>query len=71
MTEKTFSEKEVQEMIMRERSVNCLNTAIQRAVQYGDPKEYVDTLVYLRALVSAPAVKPVEEENKPEPVTPA
>ena len=66
MTEKTYTAKELSDILERQRLILALDHAIQRGKMAGDSPDFINPLVNMYNLVVAPqAEHTLKEEEKP------
>ncbi len=67
MTEKTYTQKEIAEILERQQLILALDHAIQRGKMAGDSADFINPLVKVYNAITAPAPepeKPVEENDE-------
>ena len=65
MTEKTYTSKELSDILERQRLILALDHAIQRGKMAGDSPDFINPLVNMYNLVVAPPAE--QEPAKQEP----
>lgn len=63
MTEKTYTQKEIAEILERQQLILALDHAIQRGKMAGDSADFINPLVKVYNAITAPVQ---QEPEKPE-----
>jgi len=67
MEEKTYTQQELADILERQQLVFSLDHAIQRAKQAGDSPQFVNPLINLYNVITAPAPAPVIQKPEEQP----